>query len=131
MNARIQFSALLLLLITNPVRAQIGPGSALELLTTNHAVVASNPSLLLTNRFTFEAWVDPEKAGCGSILCRGSGFDGTTDYNFVIGWNGTACGTQMKLALYAGAWHYSAGVLPVNAWSHVAATYDGTNVSLY
>src|SRR5215472_11315695 len=131
MNTRIQFSALVLLLITNVMRAQIGPGSALELLGTNHAVVASNPSLVLTTSLTFEAWVDPEKPGCGSILSRGSGFDGSTDYNFVIGWNGTNCGTQMKLALYAGAWHYSAGVLPVSAWSHVAATYDGTNVSLY
>ena len=122
----------LILAAGNPcARAQTGPGSALSLSNAAYGMVASNASLTLSNRFTFEAWINPRAKVCNSIISRGHGGTAETDYNFLVGWNGSSCGTQMKLGLYAGGWHYSAAEISTNVWTHVAAAYDGTNVSFY
>src|SRR6185503_10323807 len=87
-------SILVALIVVGPTEghAQTGPGNALQFNgIAAQGQVASNLSLTLSDHLTFEAWINPQKKGCNTILCRGSGFDATTDYNFLVGWNGSSC----------------------------------------
>ena len=92
-----------------------------------------NPLALVEgNAMTLEAWVNPRAANCSTILSRGSGTDGNTDYILNVGFNGSSCGAEMKVALYvAGAWDISSSAVPLNAWSHVAVSYDGLETRFY
>jgi len=94
--------------------------------------VAPTPSLALSNSLTFEAWIKPRTSQCNTILSRGDGTNiAATDYIFQVGTDGTNCGV-MKLALMiAGGWATSASTVPLNAWSHVAVSYDGIEVHFY
>jgi len=109
-------------------------GMALDLTASrsNYVQVASAPSLTLTNQFSFEAWIKLRTAQCNTILSRGDGANlATTDYIFQVGTDGTNCGV-MKLALMVGgAWTTSASTVPLNAWTHVAVTSDGTTNRFY
>jgi hypothetical protein len=129
---RLDIWPLLLLGALSTARAQIGPGSALQFdWVASQVQVASNPSLTLTSNFTFEAWINPQSPSCNTVLSRGDGATAATDYIFDVGWNGVSCGAQMKVGLFAGSWHYSASTVPLNTWTHIAASYDGTNVSFF
>jgi len=109
-------------------------GMALDLTASrsNFVQVASAPSLTLTNRFCFEAWIRPRTAQCNTILARGDGANlATTDYIFQVGTDSTNCGV-MKVALMAGGqWTTSASTLPTNAWVHVAVSCDGATNRFY
>jgi hypothetical protein len=112
------------------VRAQI-PGSALRLDgIDDHVVVASNASLTLSNQLTFEAWVFVEESKCNTILSRGDG-GGNSDYIFQVGYNGVSCNARTIGFWAAGGWDSSASSVPLNAWTHVAVTYDGSNKRFY
>lgn len=109
-------------------------GLALDMVASRGTHVQVNPSasLALSNQFTFEAWIKPRSAQCSTILARGNGTNlDATDYLFAVGTDGTNCGV-MKLALMVGgAWAASESAVPLNAWTHVAATFDGTNRAFY
>ena len=51
-------------------------------------VVASSPSLVLSNRLTFEAWIRPFVDKCLTIISRGDG-GGASDYIFEVGYDGS------------------------------------------
>ena len=92
--------------------------------------MAANASLTPTP-VTFEAWVNIGTAKCNAILSRGNGNNALTDYIFQVGYDGTTCGV-MKVSLFgAGGWDSSASLVPLNTWTHVAATYDGTTKQFY
>jgi hypothetical protein len=109
-------------------------GLALDLSASrgSYVQVASVPSLPLGNQFTFEAWIKPRAARCNTILSRGDGVNLTnTDFILEVGFDGTNCGV-MKLALMtAGNWTTSASAVPLNAWTHVAVTFDGMTNRFY
>src|SRR6185437_52469 len=64
-------------------------------------------------------------------LSRGDGGGPATDYIFQVGYDGTTCGV-MKVALFAaGTWDASTNTVPLNAWTHVAVTFDGTTKRFY
>ena len=60
---------------------------------TQHVVVASSPSLVLSNRLTFEAWIRPFVDKCLTIISRGDG-GGASDYIFEVGYDGSGCGSR-------------------------------------
>ena len=90
---------------------------------------------LSNDPFTIETWVYPHSVGTNQIFGRGGG---------TAGWNGTN-GHQYVLYLYnnkinfewwtgsaLSALNTSSGVtLSTNTWSHLAVSYDGTNVRVY
>jgi hypothetical protein len=96
----------------------------------DHVVVASNTSLTLSNQLTFEAWVFVEESRCNTIISRGDG-GGNSDYIFEVGWNGSSCNARTIGFWAAGAWDASNSTVPLNAWAHVAVSYDGTNKRFY
>ena len=105
-------------------------GNALSFNGTNATVnVADAASLDLTNGMTVEAWVNPASLTLGRLIVIK---EGATDISYALmasnganmpaGWVRTAAGT-------AGATGTTA--LPLNTWTHVAATYDATTIRFY
>jgi hypothetical protein len=81
---------------------------------------------------TFSAWiypflVGPPAPGPRTILSRGDGGGGGSEYIFQIG--NSAPG---DLALFVNGWYKTqGGVVPDSQWSHVAATFDGLQNRFY
>jgi alpha-tubulin suppressor-like RCC1 family protein len=94
--------------------------------------VPASQSLILSNQFTFEAWIKPRTAQCNTILSRGDGSNlANTDYIFQVGTDGTNCGVMKLGLMVAGSWTTSISTVPLNIWTHVAVTYDGANARFY
>jgi PKD repeat protein len=96
--------------------------------TSNFVTVADANSLDLTTGMTIEAWINPSVAtGTRDVIIKeGTGVDiynlyyrddaGKPEGNvFVGGSNRTALGTS----------------IPINTWTHLAATYNGTALQLF
>jgi hypothetical protein len=104
-------------------------GSALAFDGTNDVVVVTDStSLHLSSGMTLEAWVYPTSAlsNWKAILQKETDayfLNANTSANHAGGggtFGGTCCGVVQ-----------SPGPLPVNQWTHVAATYDGSMLRLY
>jgi hypothetical protein len=102
-----------------------------------HVRVPDSPSLHLTDALTIEAWVYLTQAGSPtsySIIVK---------YDGILGVNQSAFGFSIKAdsELYLlvsrdgrpadSTQINSTGTIPVNQWTHVAATYDGSSMKLY
>ena len=85
-------------------------------------------ALIQPNGFTFEAWVRPDAVACNTILSRGGGNNAAalSDYVWAIG-----CGNTKVALMAAGGWDSSSSDIPLGAWTHVAATFDGVLKRFY
>lgn len=117
--------------ITNATWAPAGKyGRALSFNGTNALVsIPSSASLNLTTGMTLEAWVNPSvsRSSWGDIVWKADALyflEGTST-------NGGRPAAGAKNA--SGTWTdaYGPSALPVNTWTHLAATYDGSFVRLY
>jgi methionine-rich copper-binding protein CopC len=115
--------------ITNATWVSNGQfGGALSFNGTNSWVtIPSSSSLNLSSGMTLEAWVKPATAtGYGSVLFKEtSGGDTYSLYSVT--------GNSQPPAAYinTNTVVYGPSALSLAGWSHLAATYDGTNLSLY
>jgi gliding motility-associated-like protein len=84
---------------------------------------------IITGNFSFEAWVKPNPGSDRNILSKGdgSGVPGTGEYVFQVN-PGNTIGFFHTANI---GWWNSVGTIPNGAWSHVAVTWDGTNLSFY
>jgi hypothetical protein len=118
-------------------------GGALDFQSGNaHVAIPNTPTLgQLTNRLTLAAWVYPTSVGNGlTTLLHRSNAAGTF-YNFTLyarvtsgGINGVPyfhINWNNNSALDAGESAQGSLALPLNQWSHLAATYDGAAMQLY
>jgi hypothetical protein len=99
-------------------------GPALVFNGAARVTVADSPSLRLTTGMTLEAWVKPSTvtAAWRDVIYKGNDnyyLEATSDSNGVPGAGGTFGHTL------------GTGALPVNVWTHLAATYDRVAVRLY
>jgi len=101
----------------------------LSLSGTNQYVEVPSAGFGLIDQATFEAWIYPTAAKCSTILSRGDGISTNTDYTLQVGFDGTNCGAMNVAFFGAGAWDFSATTVPLNAWTHVAVTFDATRSS--
>jgi hypothetical protein len=104
-------------------------GDALVFNGTSAMVTVSNSATLqLSAAMTLEAWVNPVTVSSAwrDVIYKANDnyyLEGTTMPN---GWPGIGetIGTSDVVL-------YGTGTLPVNTWTHLAATYDGTTTRLY
>jgi hypothetical protein len=104
-------------------------GSALNFSGTGLVTIPNTPSVQLTSEMTLEAWVRPTVVPTGWVDVMNKGKDNyylmaSTDRTAPAGggiFNNEASTTKS----------YGTSALPLNTWSHLAATYDGTTIRLY
>ena len=115
--------------MTGAVWSQGKYGQALSFDSIGDAVtVADSASLDLTSGMTIEAWVNPTiLGGYRTILMKQS--SGYFAYSLYATPGGLAYGELMVGGSSVGT--SGGSVLPLNAWSHVAATYDGSTLRLF
>ena len=107
-------------------------GSALSFNgATNSVTISSNTTEGITNQMTAEAWIYPTKSD-GRIVGR----YGSTSGNYYSLSYLLTLQYGSKLALYINSPSFSSAgwstsTIPLNTWTHVAATYDGSTVKLY
>jgi hypothetical protein len=116
--------------IVNATWATTGKyGSALQFNGGNAKVsIPDAASLRLTTGMTLEAWVNPSAV---TSLWRDVIYKGNDNYYLMATTNldglpaggGTFAGTTISLL--------GTSLLPLNTWTHLAATYDGTMLRLY
>jgi len=89
-----------------------------------------------TTPMTIEAWIYPQSYTNGFIVCN-TFSGGTIPYALYLG-GGVTPGTpgdKVVFATYNGAGNWNGCVTTANvtisAWTHVAAVFDGTNMSIY
>lgn len=91
--------------------------------------VPDSPSLDLTNSLTLEAWINFDVGGDNNPRIISKGWEVRTGYELAV--YGT--GEKRRLAFLAKeiGRTYSNTILRAHTWYHVAATYNGTEVTLY
>jgi hypothetical protein len=105
---------------------------------SNWITVPESPSLDLTTGMTIEAWVNPASiTGWQSILYK----ERPDPANAGMAWALYSSDSNAPPAIYGvvagasgnGLWTHATGTtnLPLNTWSHVAASYDGSALRLY
>ncbi|WP_327586250.1 PQQ-dependent sugar dehydrogenase [Nonomuraea sp. NBC_00507] len=95
--------------------------------TSSWVTVADSSTLRLTNGMTLEAWVRPASVtGWRTVLMKEFG----TDLAYAIMSSGGS-GPGAFIFTSSGANAPAASNLPLNTWSHVAATYDGSTLRMF
>jgi glucose/arabinose dehydrogenase/PKD repeat protein len=117
-------------LVNGPISTASGKfGRALSFDGVNDRVdVPDSNSLDLTTGMTLEAWVKPTTiSGWRTAILKERG---TTDLNYALY---ASNGSKPRIENYTGVETGTNGLagLPLNAWTHLAATYDGANLRLY
>ena len=109
-----------------------GGGNALSFDGVNDmATVADSNSLDLSSTFTLEAWVRPANStGWRTVLLKEAGAQMAYE---LYSNDATANRPAGHFTTPGGAIRSATGTatLAVNAWSHIAVTYDGTNMRVY
>ena len=98
--------------------------------TSSMVTVADNTTLDLTNGMTLSAWVYPtsNSPAWRTVILK----ENTTDLVYALyGTGDTAVPQGMRLS--GGATKAALGTVapPLNTWTHLAVTYDGSNLRLY
>lgn len=97
--------------------------------TDDYVSIPDNASLHITSAITLEAWCYATKnSGIQNVICKSSGSQ-NTGYIFPRTDDGWA---HAVIYLHIGGWQTLSAAYPsLNAWHHLAATYDGATMKLY
>jgi PKD repeat protein len=108
-------------------------GKALSFGAGSIVTIADSASLDVTTAVTLEAWVNPSTASTSwrNVLIKTAGDPGSANPCYVL--QGTTGGSGFPSAYISPASGnvVGASALPVNTWSHIAATYDGAQIKFY
>lgn len=113
-------------------KGMVGEGFALDG-DAGAVFVADTPSLRLTQAISVDAWVYPTRSGrLQSVLAKWGVVEGNSSYALSLLADG-----RPRFQLSPNGFHYPQGgvtgtsPLPLNEWTHLAATYDGAAVRIY
>lgn len=96
------------------------------------ATVPGSASLDLTNGLTLEAWVYPTGVppAWSTVVLKEASGSGAYALQFLE--DGEGLRAEASVRTLHGLWSArSPGVVPMNAWTHLAATYDGLSIRLF
>jgi hypothetical protein len=109
-------------------------GQSFSITPTQVVGVADNATLDFTNAFTIEMWVNPSAAGTSdgrtAFISKGNlNFANTQSYAIIFNanrqiFNRVGNGSTLDQAA-------STSQLPLNTFTHIATTYDGTTLRVY
>lgn len=89
--------------------------------------IPNDPSLDLEHAITIEAWVFPTDASGENMIINKE-----HHYEMALHDGKFSAAFSSENSSYGlWRWVYSDAIVPINTWSHVAASYDGTTVKLY
>jgi hypothetical protein len=94
--------------------------------STTLVSIADSASLDLTTGMTLEAWVYPTALGDWRDLL----YKGPNDLYYLMG-SSPSNNTPAMGGTFTSSPLYGSSALPLNTWSHIAATYDGATKRLY
>jgi hypothetical protein len=97
--------------------------------TSNYVQVPDSASLRLTAGMTLEAWVNPSALGTDWRTVLFKTQTGGMVYSLYANQSSTRPVGQVNIGGERNA--IGAAALPLNAWSHLAATFDGSSLKLY
>jgi Concanavalin A-like lectin/glucanases superfamily/Carboxypeptidase regulatory-like domain len=108
-------------------------GQAFQFGNTQHVSVPDSASLDLTNALTLETWVSPQQIGAAGnntlLLFKGnSSVLNSQSYGIIYDSGGN---TVFRIGNGSTIQQIFGGVLPLNTFTHIAATYDGTTMRIY
>jgi hypothetical protein len=91
-------------------------------------LLPTTDSVSLSTAFTFEAWIRPSANGWGDLWVQNPN-EGLVLYSLSI----SPAGTLYLAASLGTGWYpmFTSVAVPLNSWTHVAATYDGTRLRMY
>lgn len=98
--------------------------------TTDLIGIPHSTSLNLSTAITIDAWVYPTTSKYNMIVSKANNGDGVDDLYFAIQSSGCSTG-QLSLYWSASGWICGTSAVPLNTWSYVALTWDGSNVKYY
>ncbi len=109
---------------------RVGQAFDFDAATNSGVIVPSNSSLNPTAAITLEAWVNPSSFPNGApTVFRKHRTDGEVQYLLAVGNGPTAGLVHVNLGPEVGS--ATGGTVPLNTWSHVAGTYDGSTIRVY
>jgi len=92
----------------------------------DYVAITHSPSLDVDN-ITVCAWVNHRDAGDDRVVCKSTG-TAIADHIFSLG----VYGTTVRVRVDNSSSNYDATTAcPTNTWTHLAFTYDGSNVCIY
>ncbi|HVR62907.1 MAG TPA: LamG-like jellyroll fold domain-containing protein [Polyangia bacterium] len=95
---------------------------------SSYVEIADNPALRMTRAFTLSAWVKPTSLSGAPTVVFKHQKGGLTYALYAGGHSGPAASvTKSSTSVSAAA----ASALSLNAWTHLAATYDGSSLRIY
>jgi hypothetical protein len=101
--------------------------------TNDYVEIPNSSSLAISSHLTLSAWVRPESFGpgdgTGAILWKGNSIASASGQSYALMWSET--GVAFRLGEGSKIYQTSSVPLPLETFSHVAATFDGTRMNLY
>ncbi len=113
-------------------RSDVGVGNALNFDDTNDQVVIPHNSAFNLNSgdYTFEAWIYPTDGTAETIISKGAGGGAANTDIFIFSLVGNNLFFQLGKVGATSETHTSNTAISLNTWSHVAAVYNSSTMTV-